>query len=94
MASWIVTHLFFSPTIFSQIQIGTLSGIVLDAIGAILAGARISLENPLTGPLHHASTDACGAFTFNNVPLLIISTDLFSSLSDRFQHAARHKAWL
>jgi hypothetical protein len=60
--------LFFSNIAIAQIQIGTVSGVVLDTAGAVLADAKVALENPLTGLRQIASTDSRGAFTFNNVP--------------------------
>ena len=53
---------------FAQIQIGTVTGVVLDSTGAVLADARIVLGNPLTGSEHRTSSDARGVFTLNNVP--------------------------
>jgi outer membrane receptor protein involved in Fe transport len=51
-----------------QIQIGTIRGTVSDPSGAILRGARVTLDNPLTG--YHAETETGerGEFVFNNVP--------------------------
>jgi outer membrane receptor protein involved in Fe transport len=58
----------FPFTTLAQIQIGTLSGVVLDSTGAILADARVVLENPLTGFERQTASDSRGAFAFNNVP--------------------------
>jgi outer membrane receptor protein involved in Fe transport len=60
--------LFLSNIAIAQIQIGTVSGVVLDTVGAVLADAKVALENPLTGLRQIANTDSRGAFIFNNVP--------------------------
>ena len=65
----VLAALFVPPlTSLAQIQIGTVNGVVLDAAGAVLPGARVSLKNPLTGLQQGGSSDASGAFAFNNVP--------------------------
>jgi hypothetical protein len=66
--SLLVLLLVFPLTCFAQIQIGTISGVVLDSTGATLADARVVLENPLTGSEHRTASDSRGAFVFNNVP--------------------------
>jgi hypothetical protein len=63
--------LFVWNVAYGQIQIGTLSGIVFDATGAVLADAKVTLENPLTGSNQIAGTDNRGAFIFNNVPFAL-----------------------
>ncbi len=64
----LVTSFVFPFTTLAQIQIGTINGVVLDSTGAILADARVVLENPLTGFKHQTASDSRGAFAFNNVP--------------------------
>jgi hypothetical protein len=58
----------FSTHLVAQIQIGTIHGVVFDAASAVLADAKIILENPLTGSRQLANSDSSGAFVFNNVP--------------------------
>ncbi len=48
---------------------GTLSGLVNDASGASLAGAKVTAKHVATGEEFGANTDAQGAFTFPSVPL-------------------------
>jgi hypothetical protein len=50
-----------------QIQTGAIKGTVTDQTGAALAGARIVLDNPITGFQSEAATDVQGAFVFDNV---------------------------
>jgi outer membrane receptor protein involved in Fe transport len=64
----IVVLLCISHIALAQIQIGTVGGVIFDSAGAVLADAKVVLENPLTGSKQLASTDNRGAFIFNNVP--------------------------
>jgi outer membrane receptor protein involved in Fe transport len=64
----IIVVLCISHIAFAQIQIGTVGGFVFDATGAVLADAKVALENPLTSSKQLARTDNRGAFIFNNVP--------------------------
>ncbi|HEY7546349.1 MAG TPA: carboxypeptidase regulatory-like domain-containing protein, partial [Blastocatellia bacterium] len=52
----------------AQIQIGTIRGTVFDETDAIIAGARVSLDNSITGYRRSTETDGHGQFEFNNVP--------------------------
>lgn len=47
---------------------GTIEGIVTDPSGAVIPGAAVTLENPVTGYRRAATTDEAGAFRINNVP--------------------------
>src|SRR5215470_15743512 len=51
-----------------QIQTGTIKGTVVDATGAALAGARIVLDNSITGFQSETFSDSQGAFVFDNLP--------------------------
>src|SRR5262245_50090951 len=50
-----------------QIQTGTIKGTVTDATGAALVGARIALDNSITGFRTETYSDSQGAFVFDNV---------------------------
>ncbi|MEW6212001.1 MAG: TonB-dependent receptor [Acidobacteriota bacterium] len=52
----------------AQIQIGTVRGTVLDAADAIIANAKVSLDNSITGYSRRVATDERGQFDFNNIP--------------------------
>jgi hypothetical protein len=52
----------------AQIQIGTVKGTVSDEAGALLSGAEIMLDNPLTGFHASATTREHGEYIFDNVP--------------------------
>jgi len=85
----LITPFIFPYTSFAQIQIGTISGVVLDSTGATLAGARVVLENPLTGFAHQTASDSRGAFAFNNVPFAQYNLRIEAS---GFQAATRQLA--
>lgn len=66
---WLAVLLLVIPVaVLAQIQIGTVKGVVLDALGARLPGAQVSLINRLTGDAQRLVTDSDGEFAFNNVP--------------------------
>ena len=48
---------------------GTIEGTVTDPSGAVVAGAKVDVQNRLTGYKKTATTDVSGAFRFPNVPL-------------------------
>jgi hypothetical protein len=52
-----------------SINSGTVAGIVTDPSGAVISNASAQLRNPVTGYSNSTTTDAAGAFRFNNVPL-------------------------
>ena len=54
-----------------QIQVGTTRGSVTDPTGAPLPGARLTLEQPLTGYSREATTGTSGEFVFHNVPFAL-----------------------
>lgn len=57
-----------SGSVQAQIQIGTVKGTISDPAGALLPGAQVSLENPLTGFRRATATGDQGQYLFNNVP--------------------------
>ena len=76
-----------SLTAFAQIQQGTITGIVSDAAHARVANATIQLSNTLASYRATLTTDAEGAFTFNNLPFgaydLRIEASGFAPLIER-----------
>jgi hypothetical protein len=62
---------------------GTIYGTVTDATSAILPGATISIENPVSGYSRTTTSDNTGHYQFTNLPLnpyhLVISATGFSS---------------
>ena len=47
---------------------GTINGVVKDPSGAVVAGATVSIHNPVSGYDRTTSTDSTGSFTFSNIP--------------------------
>src|ERR1700739_1420048 len=48
---------------------GTIVGTVTDASGAVIPGATVSIENPVSGLVRTLTTDTSGQYQFTNVPL-------------------------
>jgi hypothetical protein len=53
----------------AQSAAGTITGIVTDVSGAVVPGATVTIENPVSGLSRSATTDAAGHYQFNNLPL-------------------------
>ncbi|MEK6285568.1 MAG: TonB-dependent receptor [Acidobacteriota bacterium] len=51
-----------------QIQNGSVTGVVSDPTGALIANAVVSLDHPVAGQRHQLVTGNAGEFVFNNVP--------------------------
>ena len=47
---------------------GTISGTVSDGSGAVVVGAAVSIENPVSGYRNASVTDSAGHYEFANVP--------------------------
>jgi hypothetical protein len=52
----------------AQIQIGTVKGTVSDPAGALVRGAGVTIDNPLTGFHSAASATQNGDYIFDNIP--------------------------
>src|SRR5246127_5783551 len=48
---------------------GTISGVVKDPSGAVVAGAAVTIHNPVSGYDRSTTSDSTGSFTFSNIPL-------------------------
>jgi Carboxypeptidase regulatory-like domain len=48
---------------------GSINGTAADATGAILPGATISIENPVSGYSRATTSDSTGHYQFTNLPL-------------------------
>ncbi len=53
---------------FAQSNSGTVHGSVLDPSGAVIAGAIVTIQNPVSHYTRSATTDSQGKFEFGNVP--------------------------
>jgi hypothetical protein len=72
------TILFFlSAVVFSGVFVnvraqsnsGSISGVVTDPSGAVVPGATVTVENPVSGYVRTLKTDGTGRFQFSNLPL-------------------------
>ena len=52
----------------AQTAAGTITGTVTDASGAVIPGATVTIENPVSGLKRSAKTDAAGQYRFTNLP--------------------------
>ena len=55
--------------LFAQSNSGSVGGTVTDPSGAVVPGATVSIQNPVSKYSRTATTDRAGHFQFPNVPL-------------------------
>ena len=60
--------LFSSAAAFGQSTNGTITGVITDASGAVVAGAKISVQNPDTGSMYAATSTGTGNYTVAQLP--------------------------
>jgi hypothetical protein len=62
--------LLLSPaaSLHAQSAAGTITGTVNDASGAVVPGAVVTIDNPVSGLSRTAKTDAAGRYQFTNLP--------------------------
>src|ERR1035438_3315987 len=53
---------------FAQSNSGTVHGSVLDPSGAVIAGAAVTIENPVSHYSRSTTSDSQGKFEFDNLP--------------------------
>ncbi len=65
---------------------GTIAGTVADSTGAIIPGAAISIQNPVSGYSQQTVTDSAGRYQFTNLPPnpyhIAVSATGFSSVAE------------
>ncbi|MFZ0517401.1 MAG: TonB-dependent receptor [Acidobacteriaceae bacterium] len=54
--------------VFAQTNSGSVSGTVTDPTGAVVPGATVTIQNPVSGYAESAQTNSSGAFQFANLP--------------------------
>jgi hypothetical protein len=59
---------FFAPILLSAQDVASLTGIVSDATGAVVAGADVALVNTTTNASYHAKTNSLGAYRIVDLP--------------------------
>ena len=52
----------------AQSNSGSISGTVTDSTGAVIPGAVVSVQNPVSTYARSATTDGAGHFRFSNLP--------------------------
>lgn len=63
-----LTLLFVSSAVIYAQSSGSVRGTVLDPSGAVIAGATVSIENPVSHYSQSAKTDTQGNFALSNIP--------------------------
>jgi Carboxypeptidase regulatory-like domain/TonB-dependent Receptor Plug Domain len=83
-ASFVIFFSFGLPSLWAQSagNAGTIVGTVLDATGAIVPNAAVSIQNPVSGYSKTTTSDDQGHYQFTNLPLnpyhLVITVSGFS----------------
>jgi len=76
---------FLTPGLWAQTagNSGTINGTVMDATGAIVPDASVSIGNPVSGYSRTTTSDSAGHYQFTNIPLnpyhLVVSAKGFAS---------------
>src|SRR5690242_5085773 len=65
----VVGVLLFSLSLLSQVNTGTISGVVQDTSGAVIAGATVTIRNVDTGIATAAMSDSGGRYIAPNLPI-------------------------
>jgi hypothetical protein len=72
-------------SLHAQSATGTITGTVADASGAVVPGATVTIENPVSGLARTTKTDGAGHYQFTNLPFnpyhLAVNAPGFSSFS-------------
>ena len=61
--------LLLAAGVWAQAIFATLTGIVSDSSGAVVANAKVTLRNSLSGDVRESATDSQGYYTFASVPV-------------------------
>ncbi len=69
----------------SSIRAGSITGTVTDNTGAVVPGATVTIENPVSGYTRKATTDASGQYIFPNLPFnnyhIVVEAPGFGAIS-------------
>ena len=57
-----------SPLLRAQSNAGSINGIITDPSGAVVPGATVSIENPVSQYARSTTTDSAGHYSFPNLP--------------------------
>ncbi len=87
--------LLLAATVWSQAIFATLTGVVTDSSGAVVAGAKVTLRNADSGDLRDTVTDNQGYYTFASVPVgtynLTVTQAGFSDFSGKRNRFRRRR---
>ncbi len=64
----VVCSFAIAPGLFAQTNSGSVSGTVTDPTGAVVPGATVTIQNPVSGYAQSTQTNSSGAFQFANLP--------------------------
>src|SRR6476660_8150985 len=64
IAAFVVFLLALVPSAVAQITSGTITGVVTDTSGAVVAGANVTITSTQTGGVRTSTTSAEGSFSF------------------------------
>src|SRR5579863_9819962 len=59
----------FAVSLFGQSSNGTITGVVTDPAGAVVAGAEVEAKNPQTAVLYHTVSTGTGNYSIPNLPV-------------------------
>lgn len=65
---WVLSGVRVQRATAQSVASGTIEGTVTDPTGGVVAGASVTISNPLTGYTQIATSDAMGAFRLTNLP--------------------------
>ena len=84
-AASLVLALGNTQALYAQTGAGNIQGTVTDSSGAIIPGATVTLNNPVSGLSRSTTTDSAGHYQFVNLPFnpyhLVIAATGFASIS-------------
>ena len=60
-----------APTLFAQTNSGSVTGKVTDPTGAVVPGATVTIQNPVSGYVQSAQTNASARFSSPTCRLII-----------------------
>ena len=68
--SFLLVFLFvaIAVTLHAQSNAGSITGLVTDPTGAVIPGATVSIQNPVSAYSRKVSTDSTGHYSFPNLP--------------------------
>jgi len=66
-ALWVLVLVVFIPALLRAQDVASVTGVVTDQTGAVIADVNVTLQNPETGVMYKTVTNATGSYTFTQV---------------------------